>query len=76
MGWIYIKKNLSDNAISILRELTTKYPDRAVYQYHLGMAYFQKGDKPQAKKILQGALTKKPDKSEEAKIKELIAKCG
>ena len=76
LGWIYIKKNLSDNAITILRELTSKYPDRAVYQYHLAMAYFQKGDKPQAKKILQGALSKKPDKSDEAKIKELIAKCG
>ncbi len=76
MGWIYIKKNLSDNAISILREITTKYPERAVYQYHLGMAYFQKGDKPQAKKILLAALTKKPDKGEEGKIKELIAKCN
>lgn len=76
LGWIYIKKNLSDNAISIFRDLTTKYPDRSTFYYHLGMAQFQKGDKPSAKKSLQTALTKNPPKPEEGKIRELIAKIG
>lgn len=76
LGWIYIKKNLSDSAIGIYRDLLTKFPERSTFHYHLGMAYFQKGDRPQAKKVLQTALTKGPSKTEEAKIKELIAKCG
>lgn len=74
LGWIYIKKNLSDNAISIFRELVDKHPDRATYQYHLAMAYFQKGDKIAAKKLLQAALTKSPSKDEEPKIRDLLAK--
>lgn len=74
LGWIYIKKNLSDNAISIFRELVDKHPERATYQYRLAMAYFQKGDKVAAKKLLQTALTKNPEKSEETKIRDLLAK--
>lgn len=76
LGWIYIKKNLSDNAIGIFRDLVTKYPERSTFQYHLAMAYYQKGDKPQAKKLLQGALSKSPSKFEQEKIRDLMAKCG
>ncbi len=75
LGWIYIKKNLSDNAVSIFRDLIQKYPQKSTYHYHLGMALFQKGDKPNAKKSLEMALTKNPDSIEQTKIRELIAKC-
>ncbi len=75
LGWIYIKKNLSDNAVSIFRDLTQKYPDKSTYHYHLGMALLQKGDKPSAKKSLEVALTKNPDNTEQSKIRELILKC-
>jgi tetratricopeptide (TPR) repeat protein len=74
LGWIYIKKNLSDNAISIFRELVDKHPERSTYQYHLAMAYYQKGDKVAAKRLLQTALTKNPPKTEEDKIRDLLAK--
>lgn len=76
LGWIYIKKNLADQAINIFSDLVKKDPNRSVYQYHLAMAYFQKGDKPNAKKAAQTALSKGPTKDEEQKIKDLIAKCG
>ncbi len=76
LGWIYIKKNLSDSAIGIFRDLTTKYPERSTFHYHLAMAYFQKGDRPQAKKLLETALSKKPTKTEETKIRELLARIG
>jgi tetratricopeptide (TPR) repeat protein len=76
VGWIYIKKNLSDNAIQIFKDLTQKNPEKSTYHYHLGMALFQKGDRPGAKRSLETALSKRPDKDEESKIKELIAKCG
>jgi tetratricopeptide (TPR) repeat protein len=76
LGWIYIKKNLSDSAIQIFQELITKNPEKATYHYHLAMALFQKGDKPGAKKSCETALARRPDKDEEARIKELLAKCG
>jgi tetratricopeptide (TPR) repeat protein len=75
LGWIYIKKNLSDSAIQIFRELVAKY-DRAPFRYHLAMALYQKGDKPQAKKELEAALRRQPDKEIETKIKELMGKLG
>ena len=76
LGWIYIKKNLSDNAISIFQELTSKHSHVSTYHYHLAMALFQKGDKPQAKKALETALKNKPSKEEEGKIKELMNRIG
>ena len=75
LGWIYIKKNLSDNAVSIFRDLVQRYPEKSTYHYHLGMALYQKGDKPNAKKSLEFALTKNPDNAEQTKIRELISKC-
>jgi tetratricopeptide (TPR) repeat protein len=75
LGWIYIKKNLSDNAVSIFKDLIQRFPEKSTYHYHLGMALFQKGDKPNAKKSLELALTKNPDNAEQTKIKELIQKC-
>jgi tetratricopeptide (TPR) repeat protein len=76
LGWIYIKKNLSDNAIDIFRDLVGKDPGRSTFHYHLGMALFQKGDKPEARRELQAALQRKPSRDEESKIKELLAKAS
>jgi tetratricopeptide (TPR) repeat protein len=76
LGWIYLKKNLSDNAIEIFKDLVAKQPGYSTYRYHLGMALSQKGDKPKALKELQEALKCNPPKDELAKIKDLIAKLG
>jgi tetratricopeptide (TPR) repeat protein len=76
LGWIYIKKNLSDDAIRILRNLVTQAPDVSTYRYHLAMALFQKGDKAEARKQLQAALQKRPSQDEAAKIKELMGRIG
>jgi tetratricopeptide (TPR) repeat protein len=76
LGWIYIKKNLSDSAIVIFRDLVNKEPDRPTYRYHYAMALLQKGDKASAKKELEAALRAKPQKDEEGKIRDLMAKIG
>jgi tetratricopeptide (TPR) repeat protein len=76
LGWIYLKKNLSDSAIDIFRDLVTKAPKHSTYRYHLGMALAQKGDKTNALKELNEALKASPARDEAAKIKELIAKLG
>ena len=76
LGWIYIKKNLADNAIEIFRELTRKEPTNPTFHYHLGMALYQKGDRLAARQALQNALRNKPVPEEAARIKELLAKVG
>jgi predicted Zn-dependent protease len=74
LGWIYLKKNLADNALEIFRNNVTKSPNNSTYRYHLAMALYQKGDKTRAKQELQNALTHNPSKEEESNIKELLQK--
>ncbi|HUQ90654.1 MAG TPA: tetratricopeptide repeat protein [Bryobacteraceae bacterium] len=74
LGWIYIKKNLSDPAIKIFRELVDKDARNPLYRYHLAMALFQKGDKPSAKKECELALKNSPSREDEVKIKELMGR--
>jgi len=76
MGWIYIKKNLSEPAIQIYKDLTTRDGSVSTWHYHLGMALYQRGDKVQAKKSLETAISKNPPKEELGKIRELLAKIG
>ena len=74
LGWIYLKKNLPDNALELFKNNVSKAPKNPTYRYHLGMALYQKGDKAHAKQELQTALTNGPSKEEAASIKELIGK--
>ena len=74
LGWIYLKKNLSDNAIQIFSELVTKQPNHSTYRYHLAMALSQKGDRPRALKELEQALKNNPTKEEAGKIRALMTK--
>ena len=74
LGWIYLKKNMSDNAMDIFQGLVNQKPENSTYRYHLGMALAQKGDKPRAIRELQQALRSNPSKDEENKIKDLIGK--
>ncbi len=73
LGWIYLKKNLSDDAIRTFKELVTADPNRAAYHYHYGMALLQKGDKLSAKRELETAIKFNPSKDDIGKIQKLLA---
>jgi len=73
LGWIYLKKNLSDDAVRTFKELVMADPNRATYRYHYGMALLQKGDKPSAKRELQAAIKFNPSKDDAGKIQKLLA---
>jgi tetratricopeptide (TPR) repeat protein len=74
LGWIYIKKNLSEDAVRVFRDLVLKEPANPTYHYHFGMALMQKGDKSTAKKELDLAMKNNPSKDEAGKIKEMLQK--
>ena len=76
LGWVYIKKNLSDDAIKIFRDLLQARPNHVTWRYHLAIALFQKGDKLQAKKELETAMKHGPRPDELPKIKELMGRIG
>jgi len=74
LGWVYIKKNLSENAVHIFSDLVQKDPNNPTFHYHYAMALAQKGDKPSAKSEYEKALSHKPSKDEEQKIHEQLQK--
>ncbi len=76
LGWVSLKKNLTDEAIGLFRESVQKDPARSTYRYHLAVALEQKGDHAAAMEELQAALKNNPPKDEEPKIRELMAKIG
>lgn len=76
LAWIYIRKNLTDNALSIYDDLVVKQPDNATFRYHLGMALVQKRLFPRARKELEAALRSKPSERDAQKIKALLQKIG
>jgi tetratricopeptide (TPR) repeat protein len=76
LGWIYLKKNLTDNAIDTFRTLVVRVPQNPTYHYHYAMALLQKGDRESAKKECQTALADKPSKQQEGEIRQLMAKAG
>ena len=76
LGWVSVKKNLTDEAIALFREVVQKSPTRSTFRYHLAVALEQKGDHAGAMEELQAALKNNPPKDEEPKIRELMAKIG
>jgi tetratricopeptide (TPR) repeat protein len=56
VGWIYYKKELSREAIWYLEQSVAKDKNNAVFLFHLGMAYAQKGEDATARRHLERAL--------------------
>lgn len=73
---IYLKKNLTDESLRILQGVVARQPDRSLYRLHLAMAYYQKGNKPAARKELEAAAKNNPTSQEKTKIRELLGKMG
>ena len=73
---IYIRKNLTDDSLRLLRDLVSQKPENPTFHLHLAMALYQKGDRPLAKKELETALRNKPNEREQTEIKQLLAKVG
>ena len=76
LAFVYVRKNLTDEALRMMHDLVSKRPTNPLYHYHLALALFQKGDKPSAKKELSTALTLRPSAADQARIRELMGKIG
>ena len=76
LGWIYLKKNLTDNAVDSFRSLVAQSPQNPIYHYHYAMALNAKGDRQNARKECMTALADKPNKAQEDDIKKLLSRLG
>ncbi len=59
VGWVLYKRGELDAAIKHLEQAVKVAPDADVMHYHLGMAYFKKGDAANAKPHLEQAAQSK-----------------
>ncbi|HXA63756.1 MAG TPA: tetratricopeptide repeat protein [Bryobacteraceae bacterium] len=76
LAWIYVKKNLNESALQILRGLVGKYPDRPNFRYHFGMALLAAGNGASAKREFNSALSMNPPADLRQNIKTALAKIG
>ena len=60
LGYVYLKKKMSDAAERIFSNLVAKDPRNATYHWHWATALLNKGDKARAKEELLKALEQKP----------------
>jgi tetratricopeptide (TPR) repeat protein len=72
LGWVYLKMNRPEDAVTIFREIVQKVPGSADYRYHLGAALKRNGDHAAARKELETALRSSPSKDSEEKIRALL----
>src|SRR6266568_5854152 len=61
LGWIYYKKKVYAQAISLLKESVATMAGDPIVRYHLGMAYYKNGNKDLARAELQQALRLQQD---------------
>ena len=76
LGLIYIKKNLTEDGLRMLREVVKRQPGNAAFRLHLALAWYQKGDRLMARRELEAARRDKPSDKELNQIQELLAKVG
>ncbi len=57
LAYVYLKKNLNRDAVKVLEKLVRQHPERGMFRYHLGLAYYQEGNVDDARRELQAAQT-------------------
>lgn len=69
LGWMYYRSGELDKAIGLMEKVVKQVPNSRIFRFHLGMAYYKKGNLQAAKSHLAKAVEGKNDYSgfEEAK---------
>jgi tetratricopeptide (TPR) repeat protein len=73
LAWIQLKAQHAPEAVSILRPLTTKYPNDTMFRYHYAVALNATGDRAAAKEQAQSALSRNPTPQLAGQIRGLLA---
>jgi len=75
-GWVYYKLKDYANAVTWLKDSAEKSADNPVIRYHLGLAYYKKGELQAAKEALQEALRLSKDFPGSEDAKQTLAEIG
>ncbi len=74
LAYVYMKRDQNDDAIEIFNKLVSAFPREASFTYHLGLTWYQKGDRAKAKSLLTRALQLNPPKDTENEIHDILAR--
>ena len=72
LGWIYYKKEFSQQAIYAFARAVELNSSVGGYHHHLGLAYMQAGDTPRGRAALERALKTGVDRAAAADIQRLL----
>jgi tetratricopeptide (TPR) repeat protein len=72
LGWVYYKMGISTLAIASLKRGVEAQPQNPIYLFHLGLAYAQRGDNPEARRALDRALSLNPDFDGSAEARRVL----
>jgi Flp pilus assembly protein TadD len=73
LGFVYLKRDQNNDAMEIFNNLVRKYPLDASFAYHMGVTWYQKGDREKAKTELTRAVQLGPSKAIETEINDLLS---
>jgi tetratricopeptide (TPR) repeat protein len=73
LGWIYYKKNSVHHAIVLLEESAKKNHTNPTIHYHLGMAYYKKGEYEAARRALAQSLALNPAHADAPVVRQTLA---
>jgi len=76
LGYIYLKKNLPQNATPIFEGLAGKHPQIALFHVRLATAYFQLGQKEKARRALDDVRKNNPSDTDKQLIAALAGRLG
>jgi tetratricopeptide (TPR) repeat protein len=74
LAWVHYRMGEYSEAIDVLSKVVDKAPNVAVFNYHLGMAYYKQGNKKHAREYLSKAVAEKYDYDGVEEARETLSK--
>jgi tetratricopeptide (TPR) repeat protein len=71
IGWAFYRKGLYRTAVSYLEKAAAKEP-KALYRYHLGLAYWRAGEVKNGRQTLEAALRLDPNLPEASQARQAL----
>ncbi len=76
LGFVHLKMGHGQEAVRLFTQAIGHAPNHPLLNYHLGLAYYELGDRPLAKKYLSAAMSTKDAFDGRAKAEALLAQLG
>jgi len=76
LAYIYIKRNLYQDAVNVLTPIVRDSPDRADYRYHLALALYRNGDEGRARAEFNRIDLDRLQPADAQRVRELLSEIG